>query len=483
MTSPDEFVCLPRALAEAPPIRHHHSDPQSADVTPFEFGILSGVLTVARRLVLGAQRHEAALATGAKAIELEKALDDEWREEWKQEKQRRRLQGGKKYTPQRRHAFSTWEITDTAKDRYNSRKPMPLKQSLRRAGHDNYEAHQKAQRRELAPEVITVETSRYSLLRYARLSDDGANLRKVEAALDRLCETVGTMPVPLLQSWQYSESGYLELQISGSWLNPRFVKLPLPLPLRSPTVLAILLLLKTISLKEGKIPFERLCRVVGIPTRFGQQVMSRAMNNALHILNRYLESNDAALPADYIQLVTLGGYVGFRAVERPQIVTEDADDDEVESAETESAEQQDDEERQDDEVESDEEPYDEVESADDVESDDEIEPSLTQMKINAAKAARSQLETKPRPGGPRPRAPLLSDEERQRNARIKDYRNYLTDLLGHDGVAKLSDDEVEDKVNGMYDMPNDQRRQMERDLRHETERQARLAMYHTMREE
>jgi hypothetical protein len=466
---PAEFFFLPRELAEWPPIRHRHSDPNSTDVWPFEFGIAAGVLTVAR-LILAGEDHKQALAVGAKSIEQEKVYADQYREDWKQEKRLRRLGGvRKKQTPERQHTFSTSSILDTPKDHYNNKRPMPLKQTLKKAGKYNYEARSKALKKQPAPETITVEISRYALLHYARLSDDGANVSKVEAALDRLLEPVGNMLTPLLQGWSYLDSGHLQLQVAGTWLNPRFVELPLSLPLRSPTALAILMFLMTIVNRagkfprEGKMPFKSLCTRLGIPTRHGNKVMIRTVDNALAVLNAYLENVDCKL--EYIELRSLpGDYVCFQQGDRPQAVTEDEDE---EAAEPMMIYQNDDGSFED----ADGNPVDEYGTPLDAADDGESAKTESNQDDDD-----QQVETKPRPGGPRPRIeliePSLSDEE----LRVKEDREYLNGLLGPD-AAKMSDNEVTSYVDRMLGLADDQRHHMERYLRHETERKARLAMH------
>jgi len=470
MTPTYDWFCLPRELAEWPPIRHRHSDPESTDVTPFEFAILAGVLVEARCLILGAERHQAAFARGGEKIEQEKQLHDDWRDDWKYEKQERRRQG-KKYisTPERRHTFEAGGVPST----YNAKKPMPLKQALKRAGADGYEYRSRALSKQPAPETIAIDTTRFELLRCARINVDGPRMRKVEAALDRLLEPIGLISVPLLQGWTWLESGRLELQVAGRWLDPRFVKLPLPLPLRSPTALAILMFLMTIVNrackfpKEGKILFESLCTRFGIPTWDGNKVAKRSMDNALNILNFYLESD--VCKVEFIKLRALpNNYVRFQQGERPQTVTEDEDES---KAETESAEQED------EVVESAEnaEQEDEVESAEST----EIEPSLSQLKINVAKRSRDQqVETENKPRPPRPRITLLIDEEIEeisRQRRVKNDRDCLADLIGPDDAAKLSDQAVTSYLDRLYSLPKDKILQLEHDLRYETERKARLA--------
>lgn len=113
----------------------------------------------------------------------------------------------------------------------------------------------------------------------------GINLSRVPAALDRLCCDVGNLPPPL-HSWRRLKTSNLSLEVAGHWLSPPWVKIHLPLPLRSPAALALHLFVASIkfgSFAKGKMKFVALCERLGVPTRYG----SRSINNAIDVLNKH----------------------------------------------------------------------------------------------------------------------------------------------------------------------------------------------------
>lgn len=152
MTRP--FFILPRELALTPPIRHRHGG-KDTDLMPFEVAVLAGVMRAACDY-LAHQRHKAARAAGKSAIAKEKKLYATYQQDWR-DVQRLRRQGREAPAPQRRYTF--------ASDASRSRKPMPLREAIGRAGKTGYGKIKLALKKEPLPKSIPIEFSvptRYS---------------------------------------------------------------------------------------------------------------------------------------------------------------------------------------------------------------------------------------------------------------------------------------------------------------------------------
>jgi hypothetical protein len=256
------FVPIPRQVLWHPPVRDYRTLKED-HVTPFEFAVIAGCIDLASG-VYRKERHQRSLVAGKRAIDREIATGTDYFERLK----RHREQGGLFKTPEKGR-------------------------SIKSAGQIGY---RRETRRARPPDVIHVQTSRSAILRRAGLPDNGTNLGKVRVTLDRLLRPVGGMPAPLI-AWTTSDDDQLHLQFRGQWLAPPYGRVPIPLPMRSSTAMALFLWALTVELEEGKrtprvhqkIRFEKLCRRLGIPTKYGVHVATRALDNALKVLNVYLD--------------------------------------------------------------------------------------------------------------------------------------------------------------------------------------------------
>jgi hypothetical protein len=293
---PPCYVILPYSVLLKPPIRGRGRE----YLTPFEFAIATGLVGTAR-LALEERQHKQRLKAGRRAMERERALAEQFREDWKLVKAAR-ARGEHAEAPQR-HTEATldemWENGPISLDdlygkhgliwqEHNRRKPTRLDVALKRAGKLGYAKKKKALRKQ-STERVTIEMSRYKLLQAAGLSDGSMNLRKVDAALQRLTRTVADRP-PVLVAWEALPSGRLRLQVSGAWLPTRaFGRVPI-LPMKSAPALALWLFLHAIptSRHDGKtmgLPW--LCRILGITTKKGP-IARRALHRALDAVNKNL---------------------------------------------------------------------------------------------------------------------------------------------------------------------------------------------------
>lgn len=256
-----------------PAIRHDADDDDRQQLTPFEFATAVAVI-VAARTTWAARQHDEALVAGAELIELEKELADDFHQQWRDTNKARQA-GHDAKAPERMHVYNS-QYRFKPKDR--------RRESFRKAGQQGYAEARRRLRKEPAPKVIMVKTSKRQLLNIAGLDLTGPNYQHIEPALERLTRSVRIKP--LLRSWQL-RSGQLQLEVNGSWLDPQYLRLPLPLP-RSAIPLALFLFLrsvKTAAANSNAIRFAELCDVIGIG---GWNNRQRDLNRAIAAINRYL---------------------------------------------------------------------------------------------------------------------------------------------------------------------------------------------------
>jgi hypothetical protein len=275
------FAFMPRELLSHPPVAHHDSTEDL--LSPWELAVVAGLLTCAR-LALNEQNHVEALKGGAATIALEKTLDQEFKEDWRNTHSRRR-RGEQAQAPRRSHTFSTEE-------RYK-----PVRRSFKSAGKHGYQQAKAKARKQPPPDVITVKLSRSYLLTVSGHADDGDSLRQLDAALKRLCNPIliaGAPKAPLLRQYQRTSSGLLRLRVAGEWLMPPYLKVPMPLPSRSPSGLALYLFLHTINTSATNIKdisLDSLCRRLGIDKR-GRRLCRQAWTRALAVVNQHLRKHE-----------------------------------------------------------------------------------------------------------------------------------------------------------------------------------------------
>jgi hypothetical protein len=150
-------------------------------------------------------------------------------------------------------------------------------------------------RRAPRPDTIAFEVTRSGFLRAAELSKKGPNLRRLDAALARLCEPIAVAGVerdPVLVGWQVLPGRRLRLTVDTRWVpRRRFGRLAFPLPTQERTrVLPLYLFLHGIDLtRPGKISFDRLCARLGIARGHNAK---RALERALKGVNDHLKKID-----------------------------------------------------------------------------------------------------------------------------------------------------------------------------------------------
>lgn len=289
------YVCLPRQVVTHPPIRHRHMPAGNGYLTPFELDIACALLGAAR-LVLGDDLHQRALKGGATAIEEE-------------------VKTAKRYFKKREFSLSYGATPIRAKGG-----------AIKDAGSLGYLQRKRALRRRPSPDLITVEVSRSRLLRWARLSPDGGSIKRLDATLQRLTESIG-LDTPVLVGWGQLPSRKLRLRLSGRWIaQDRYARIPLPLP-RTPNAKALYLFLcgiKNNSKNPLDISLDSLCRRLGMPVKWGPEVASRALYQALMTVNEHLATLDVAaleeahlkVPGHY-DIQSRNGRIRFVAHARP----------------------------------------------------------------------------------------------------------------------------------------------------------------------
>jgi hypothetical protein len=255
----DLFAMLPLPICQDPPVRDYRTATEMYLLTTFEFGALVGVLCVAVR-AYDQQRRE------RKAADRERRQGHYHLERWK-----RKLEPLKRYH-------------ETERDRPHLNKGTSVKRVAQMA-------YQRERKKIRPDDVITVLTSRYDILRSAGVSTDARNLKRVPEVLDRLLQWVGPMASPLFH-WKEGD-GKLQLEVRGQWLEPPFVLVPLPLPLRSSVATSLYLWALTIAGTRTPQRFqmkkvEHLCELIGISTSYGRAHARRALNRAVDVLNEQL---------------------------------------------------------------------------------------------------------------------------------------------------------------------------------------------------
>jgi hypothetical protein len=286
------YLTISRYLCEYPPIWHRHTrDPDA--LIAFEFAIAMGVIAAARA-EWSSGMQDRAYAAGAKAIEREKALSLAFKKEWRDVNAQRR-RGNNPAIPKRQHtfdaefAYTSHNLLFADGEERTLWRPIPTPEALRRAGSDANKRRLRRLRQKPAPAQITVDITRRQLLCMSGVATGGHSHRRLDAALKRLTH-IGD--VPIVAAVETLPDGRLRLTVSGQWLNLPFVKVPWPLPIRSPTALALYLFLQAVRtdiMNKKSIASENLYERLGIATR-GQHPAARArtLKHALKIVNDHL---------------------------------------------------------------------------------------------------------------------------------------------------------------------------------------------------
>jgi hypothetical protein len=309
------FACIPRALLAQPPIRHRHSEADKQFlVTPFEFAVAAG-LVCATRLEQSRRNDALAYEHGGVQIKRERAASEQFKADWRDTKTARRRGQHATPAPQRCHTYTTrldYQSGDNG-------------EHIKRAGRHGFRKRRATLRKRPPPETLKLTMTRSAVLRSAGLPSKGANLNALDAALERLCNPVGELREALLREWRALPSGQLLLTISGKWLGPRFVRIPMPVPMGA-SALALYLFAHGVNTgpvkKRVMIPWDSLCKKLGMPPSYNSAQASRALGHALDTVNAHLEKLDAKelkrqrvnLPLRYD--INNGAYVRIVAIPR-----------------------------------------------------------------------------------------------------------------------------------------------------------------------
>jgi hypothetical protein len=293
-----KYVCLPYTVLHLPPIQHRHTPGRRHHISPFEYAVMSGLMIMSRA-AWSDDKNRRAWAAGRDAIDQEHKLAESFKQDWRQTRRRRRH--GAPYelapTPKRRHTF-------TNESKYKPMLPRP--ESIERAGSEANRKYKEKRKKEPAPEIITVEQTRRGLLIASGLPSRGDNYNVIDAALDRLCEPIGPLPA-VLTNWKLLNNGRVRLEVNGRWLDLHFKKVPWPLPVRSPTALALYLWLQSIDtsdMNQTTITLKSLSYKLGI-ANWGKSMdiihaAVEAVNTHLDTLNvKLLRKYNIKLPIGY----------------------------------------------------------------------------------------------------------------------------------------------------------------------------------------
>jgi hypothetical protein len=268
---PLQWVPIARQLLQQPRHVRDRRSCRKGDVTPYEFAVQIGCIALSMS-AFAAYRHGRNFSSGGKAIDREMATNGFYWEDLKRH----------------RENMTREELKDKDSNKLDKGK------SLRSSGAIGYKI---AKRKIRPPDVISIECSRSQILRFGTLWCDGSNLTNLDDALDRLCEHVGIMESPLV-SWKELCNGHLRLNFNArQWLPTKaYGQVPTFLPIRSPAATSLLLLSITIATQRTarvrqKMPFKKLCELIGIPTKYGGARAQRLFDRALDVLNVHLDKN------------------------------------------------------------------------------------------------------------------------------------------------------------------------------------------------
>jgi hypothetical protein len=288
------WAFVPQRFLLLPPIAHRrHTDERYRRylATPFEFAVGVSLLTAAK-ITNGLRIHEQAWDAGGKTGKKFKRDNDRHHEKCRQVANMKR-NGIEAQFPKSRKSES-----EKAADKLfylKNRRPRPLGPKLAsKMSEANRLFKKKLRSQKLTPDTV-VEISRRALLVSVGLQADRTNYRQLEAALNRLLKPIGrslSRLSPILLNWEPMADGRLQMTVSGEWLNKSFVKVPLPLPVKTPTVLALYLFLhgiRTNHMNKTGIGLKWLCQRLGLTTHRGVKAATEVINDALELVNNHLE--------------------------------------------------------------------------------------------------------------------------------------------------------------------------------------------------
>lgn len=164
-------------------------------------------------------------------------------------------------------------------------------------------------KKSLPAEIIVIKLTSTELLKWSGVSPDTRHQRKLDAGLKKLTKLSLPKKPALLRSYRRFLDGTIKLFVSGAWLDPPYVKVPLPLPTRSKNAINLGLFLRCIA-DRGYIRLSTLAHdVLGLPTTKACE-QRRFIERALVVLN-------AALYAIYTKMTAPDGKYSFRRNDVP----------------------------------------------------------------------------------------------------------------------------------------------------------------------
>lgn len=281
----EQFACLPNAILKNPPIRKRGEGPD-AGLSVFEFGVLFGIVMLARTIAFAQSRRDYAWKRGGRAIE-------------------KLLPEGQRYERQSRRSFGTYQH-----------------HQYKNAGS---KAHNAARSNFKLDHPLAVTVSQAELLRAAGLSKDTSHQtlsrRALRAALPRLTKKVVSKLPPLLQDVETLPNGRLRLTVDPKWIpSGRYGRVLWPPPKTGATVLALYLFIAGCNF-EANVPsaLKRLYRRLGIADTKPSHAR-RALESALECVNDHLAlaSNDldeCDFPREFkLKFIRAGRFIRFSPV-------------------------------------------------------------------------------------------------------------------------------------------------------------------------
>src|SRR5262245_32469768 len=289
------YVRLPRALLSHPPIWRRHTDAGLCYLPPFEFGIMAAAIVVG-----SAQWHRDISAQAFRASGKQQLLLHD------------------KIARNR----ANYDLELPSKPPFDGRR-QTSQELFEKFGRRKFHRSRQRRMQKGPPSTVRAEVTASTLLTCVGLHSNGGNHRDLENALDRLLKPVSDRP-PVLASWEPLANKRVRLEVHGSWIysDEPFKYLPLPLPFRSASVLALFLFLSSLQWTNGtnkhNISFVALFERLGLRHRKqGYDRLSTTLNIALQHINTYLASlpdgNLKALPrvVAHYEIKPLGDKVQF----------------------------------------------------------------------------------------------------------------------------------------------------------------------------
>lgn len=263
------YACIPAKIC---------GDPRSHDLSPLEVAVMGTLISLAR-IANAAQQYKKAFKAGKRSIELEGALHQEFKADWRAVKQARKA-GHTVEAPQRYHAHAL-------KGRY---KPIRIKQAMRDAGTIGFRRTMEALRSEPLPDEITFSITRSALVRHVGLSKCIDNLNAIDDALMTLADLIrlgNRIRQPLVTVDRRSRA--LTITVSGIWANMQYHRVPLPLPTKSPLATHLLLWTHFVGGVKDESVTKKDSDYKAFVQKFGygsQWRANEAVNRAIDFLNR-----------------------------------------------------------------------------------------------------------------------------------------------------------------------------------------------------